>query len=97
MRTWQAYWLFTVLGNLSALTGRTDPLRLGYINANQTAGLAMKWKGRVLTMVSHATADLDGTAKATRTACIPNITHENFPFLMCLAQNVLEILRPVWG
>lgn len=97
MRAWQADGLFTVLGNLSALTGRTDPLRLGYINANQTAGLAMKWKGRVLTMVSHATADLDGTAKATRTACIANVTHENFPFPMCLAQNVLEILRPVWS
>ena len=45
MRAWQANGLFTVLGNLSALTRRTDTLLLGYINANQTAGLAMKWKG----------------------------------------------------
>jgi hypothetical protein len=42
----------------------------------------MKGKGRVLTMIGHAATDLHGSPKATFTARIANITHEDFPFVI---------------
>ena len=89
--------LLAVLGNLGAITRWTDAFFLGHIDANETAGLAMKRKGRVLAVIGHAPTDLHRTTKATPAACIPNITHETSPQKAYFAQNGLKTLRLLWG
>ena len=89
----KAHRLLAVLGNLGAITRWTDAFFLGHIDADETAGLAMKRKGRVRTVIGHTPTDLHRTTKATPAACIPNITHETSPQKAYFAQNGPKTLR----